>query len=138
MSSYAIGQELPPISIEPDTLAVIVGNASTFDFFPGLIDPDFARSVGHKTVFINTLQQLNMMNRLALEAMPEGRIKSNEIAMRKPVYAGEVIGVRGKVSGTVPFAGSKLAGPGTEYQLDVEIHVGDEVRTKGKVSVVLP
>ena len=138
MTGFAIGQDLPPITIEPDTLAVIVSNVGTFDFFPGLIDPDYARSVGHKTVFINTMIQLNMMNRLALEAMPEGRIRSHEIVMRKPLYGGEVIGVRGRVTGTAPFAGSKLAGPGTEVQLDVEIHVADEVRTKGKVSVVIP
>jgi len=138
MTSFAIGQQLPSLSLEPDTMGIIVGNVGTFDFFPGLIDPDFARSVGHKSAFMNTMVQLSLMDRFALEAMPEGRIRSHELTMRKPIYGGMALEVTGTVTGSAPFAGSKLAGPGTEYQIDLEIRVGADVHTKGKVSVVVP
>lgn len=139
MSTYRTpGERLPPLTLETDNMAVIVANVATMDFFAGLIDPDFARKVGHSSVFMNTMTQLSLMNRLVLEALPEARVKWHELTMRKPIYGGVTIEVSGEVAATRPFAGSKLAGPGTEIEFVVEIHAEGELRTKGKVAVVVP
>ncbi|WIW89506.1 hypothetical protein K3M67_05965 [Sphingobium sp. V4] len=138
MTSYAIGQTLPDVPFEPNSLAVIAANVATVDFFPGLIDPDYARKVGHKTVFMNTMTLLSLMDRFVLDWAPEGRVKSHELVMRKPAYAGMAVTVQGEVTGVSPFAGSNIAGPGTEIEVSIKIVGEDQLCTTGKVNIVVP
>lgn len=138
MSNYTVGSELPSASLKLDTMTVATGNIATADFFPGLIDPDYAREAGHETVFMNTMALQSLMNRYVLDWVPEGRIRWHEISMRKPAYAGVMLEITGEISAVSDFAGSSLVGPGTEIEVSLKIMGDGELRTLGKVGVVVP
>lgn len=138
MNTYTIGNKLPSATLKCDTMTVITANVATSDFFPGLIDPDYARDVGHDTVFMNTMTLQSLMNRYVLDWAPEGRISWHEISMRKPAYAGIALEISGEISAVNDYPGSSLTGPGTEIEVSITI-VGDgALRTVGKVAVVVP
>jgi len=138
MSQYAVGDALPNMQFHCDTMSVIASNVATLDFFPGLIDPDFAREVGHDTVFMNTMTLLSLMDRYVLDWAPEGRISWHEISMRKPAYAGVPLDISGEIAAVADFPGNSLAGPGKEIEVSLKIVGEGQLRTLGKVGVVLP
>lgn len=137
MTRLTIGEALPPLSLTPDAVATIVSNIATLDLFPGLIDADYARAVGHRTVFMNTMTQLGLMNRMVLTAFPDGRIVANALTMRRPIYAGTALIVEGRIAGTGPFPGSPLSGPGVRLDITIELTSNGKVHTDGKVAVVI-
>lgn len=138
MSAYTVGQLLPEVVFNTTTVGVIAANIVTVDFFPGLIDPDYARSAGHRTVFMNTMSLLSLMDRFVLDIVPEGRIKSHEIAMRKPAYAGMALAIAGEVTAVSPFSGSRLVGAGSALDITVTVSAEGERCASGKVTVVVP
>lgn len=138
MSNYAVGSELPRASLKCDTMTVVTANVATLDFFPGLIDPDYAREVGHDTVFMNTMTLQSLMNRYVLDWAPAGRISWHEISMRKPAYAGVMLEISGEVSAVSDYPGSSLVGPGVEIEVSIKIMGDGDLRTLGKVGVVVP
>lgn len=139
MSEYFEGQKLPTVEFEVRSMAVITANIATLDFFPALIEADYAKSVGHRTIFMNTMSLLALMDRYVLDwAGRDAQIKSHELAMRKPVYADMTVNIDGTVTAVRPFAGSSLAGAGTEIEVSVTITADGGARTTGKVNFVVP
>lgn len=138
MSIPTVGTALPPLSLSCDAMTVITANVATADFFPGLIDPDYAREIGHDTVFMNTMTLQALMNRYVLDWAPDGRISWHEISMRKPAYAGLSLEVSGEIMAATDYPGSGLVGPGTELEVAIKIFGDGDLRVVGKVGVVIP
>ena len=139
MNSYHQGQKLPTLKFEVKSMAVIAGTIAVLDFFPALIEREYAMSVGHEHIFMNTPLLLTLMDRYVLDwSGPAARIKSHGLVMRKPVYAGTTVDIDGTVTAIRPFAGSSLAGSGTEVEVALSITHEGEQRTKGSVTIVLP
>lgn len=138
MSNHAVGDILPTVPFQADGMQVITSNVATLDFYPGLIDTDFARQAGVETVFMNTMTLQSLMNRYVLDWAPSGRIVWHEIAMRKPAYAGVALEISGEIIAVSDYAGSSVVGPGKELVVSLKIVGGGDLRTVGKVAVVIP
>lgn len=77
---------------------VIHDVAATRDFYPVHHDPEFARSSGTETIFLNTMALQGLVDRVALEwAGPEWRVAERTIRMAGSALAGEKLTVEATV-----------------------------------------
>jgi acyl dehydratase len=82
---------------------VIHDVAATRDFYPVHHDPEFARSSGTETIFLNTMALQGLVDRAALEwAGPEWRVAERTIRMAGSALAGEVLTVEATVENISP------------------------------------
>ena len=51
----AVGDEITPVSIPVTYKRICMNAASTWDWFPGHHDPEYARSQGQRTIYLSTL-----------------------------------------------------------------------------------
>ena len=63
------GSVLPRVEDEITYRRVIMNPATTWDYFPGHHDPEYARSQGQPTIYINTMHFLGFVDRLATESL---------------------------------------------------------------------
>ncbi|MGH9216138.1 MAG: hypothetical protein ACRDZS_07780, partial [Acidimicrobiales bacterium] len=61
------GSALPRVDDEITYRRVIMNPATTWDYFPGHHDPEYARSQGQPTIYVNTMHFLGFVDRLATE-----------------------------------------------------------------------
>lgn len=77
---------------------IIQDVAATRDFYPVHHDPEFARSRGNETIFLNTMAFQGLVDRLALDwAGPEWRVVERTITMMGSAVAGDALTVEGEV-----------------------------------------
>lgn len=82
---------------------VIHDVAATRDFYPVHHDPEFARSRGTETIFLNTMALQGLVDRLALDwAGPEWRVAERTITMAGSAVAGDKLLVEGDVERVSP------------------------------------
>jgi acyl dehydratase len=94
----AEGTEISPISLELTMKRLIMAVCGTRDFYPVHHDRDFARSSGHKDIFVNQMFLQGFLGRCLTDwTGPEGRLRKLSIAMIVPNYLGDTITARGRV-----------------------------------------
>lgn len=83
--------------------AVIHDAAATRDFYPVHHDPEWARSAGTETIFLNTMALQGLVDRSALEwAGPEWRVAERTIRMAGSALAGKKLTVEATVEEVSP------------------------------------
>jgi len=76
----------------------VVENAgATWDYFPGHFDPDYARSQGNPTIYVNTMHLAGFADRVATDwAGPGSRVVRRAMRLAGPVFAGDTMIGRGR------------------------------------------
>ncbi|EMA41346.1 hypothetical protein C448_12281 [Halococcus morrhuae DSM 1307] len=84
----------------PVTYTKVVHNAAaTRDFSGHHHDPEYTRSRGNETIFLNTMALQGLADRVAVQwAGPEWRIAEREIAIQGTAYAGDKLSVGAEVT----------------------------------------
>lgn len=93
--------ELPDVVDDPLTYErVIMNPASTWDFFPGHFDTEYARAQGQPGIYVNTMHLAGFVDRAATEwAGPLSRVVRRSISLTQSVYAGDTVTARRRITG---------------------------------------
>ena len=100
-AAVTLPAELPDVVDDPITYQrVIMNPGSTWDYFPGHYDPEYARANGQPTIFINTMHIAGFVDRVATEwAGPFSRVVRRKLTLTGSIYAGDTITGRRRVTG---------------------------------------
>lgn len=97
-----VGDELGPVSDLITYRRAIMNPATTLDYFPGHFDPEYARAVGHPTIFVNTMHLMGFIDRLTMGwCGPTSFIMRRTMKMSLPIYAGDTMVGSGIVTGVI-------------------------------------
>jgi acyl dehydratase len=94
--------QLPDVVDDPISYQRVVMNpGATWDYFPGHFDPEYARSTGQPTIFVNTMHVAGFVDRVATEwAGPLSRVVRRKLSLLGSIYAGDTITARRRIVGT--------------------------------------
>lgn len=94
----SVGDSLPAVSIEVTYKRICMNAASTWDWFPGHHNPEYARSQGQRTIYLSTLFFHGFVDRGLNEwAGPDALIRRRTISMIRSIYPGQTAILSGKV-----------------------------------------
>jgi acyl dehydratase len=92
------GDLLPPLNKEVTATTVIYGALASRDFMPVHHDRDFARKLGMKDIFMNSVVTGGWISRYVTDwTGPEGEIKKISMQFRMPCHPGDRLSWRGRV-----------------------------------------
>ena len=96
----AVGDTVPSFELPVTYERVIQNVAATREFLlPGLYDPEYARSQGNETVFLNAIALHGLLDRLATDwAGPEWRVVGRSMRILGSAVAGECLVGTGDVT----------------------------------------
>ncbi|MDV3133383.1 hypothetical protein [Mycobacterium sp. 29Ha] len=115
----AVGDSLPAVSIEVTYKRICMNAASTWDWFPGHHNPEYAQSQGQRTIYLSTLFYHGFIDRGLNEwAGPDALIRRRTISMIRSIYPGQTATLSGKVVGKRRDGGRHL--------VDLELLVSSE------------
>lgn len=130
VGDVAIGDRLAGFEMEVTFKKVIHDAASTWDYFPGHHDPDYAREQGQPTIYLNTMFLEGVIDRTVTEwAGPRSMIRRRRMRMARSIFAGDTLRAVGEVVGIHPH--------GDLVEVRVEVSNGREIATTGDVTVQL-
>jgi len=117
------GQEIPAVSDEITYRRVIMNPATTWDYFPGHHDPEYARSQGQPTIYLNTMHLLGFVDRVITDwSGPRTFLVRRKVKTHQSVYAGDTIVGTGRV---VTTRDDERAGR-TRHLVDLELTVANQ------------
>ncbi|GAA4527926.1 MaoC family dehydratase [Amycolatopsis samaneae] len=126
---YAVGTELPPLTIEATPTFVVSTALATRDFQDVHHDRDSAVARGSKDIFLNILTDTGLVQRFVTDwAGPEALVRSIKIRLGVPCYAYD----------TLTFTGRVIERDGAEVVLSVSAvdSLGEHVT--GTVELTMP
>lgn len=96
----AVGDMVPSFELPVTYERVIRNVAATREFLlPGLYDPEYARSQGNETVFLNAIALHGLLDRLATDwAGPEWRVVGRSMRILGSAVAGECLVGNGDIT----------------------------------------
>lgn len=93
-----VGAEIPPVSLPITHTRVCLNAASTWDWFPGHHDPEYARSQGQRDIYLSTLFYHGFVDRgLNDWAGPDALIRRRKISMLRSIHPGQTATLTGTV-----------------------------------------
>ncbi len=117
------GDELPRIDDEITYRRVIMNPATTWDYFPGHHDPEYARAQGQPTIYVNTMRFLGFADRVMSEwAGPRSFLVRRKVSTLMSIYAGDTMVGTGHVVGKR----REEQDGDVRYLVDVELTVGNQ------------
>ena len=91
--------DLPEVVDDISYQRVVMNAGATWDYFPGHYDPEYARTHGHPTIFVNTMHIAGFVDRVATGwAGPYSRVVRRKMRMLGPIYAEDSMVGRGRVT----------------------------------------
>jgi len=133
----AVPSDLPETVDEISYERVVMNAGATWDYIPWHFDPDYARSHGHPTIFVNTMHLAGFVDRIATDwAGPYSRVVRRKVALLGSIYAGDSMVGRGRVVDKR----CDRAGGAPRYLVDFEIAIfnqRDELCCPAEVTVDL-
>jgi acyl dehydratase len=100
IEDVAPAEELPRVEDIVTYRRVIMNPATTWDYFPGHHDPEYARAQGQPTIYVNTMFVLGFLDRCVAEwSGPQSFLARRKVSTRRSVYAGDIIVGAGRVAG---------------------------------------
>lgn len=115
----SVGDSLPTVAIEVTYKRICMNAASTWDWFPGHHNPEYARSQGQRTIYLSTLFFHGFIDRGLNEwAGPDALIRRRKISMVRSIYPGQTATLSGKVVAKRDDGGRRL--------VDLELLVSSE------------
>jgi len=99
-AAVAVPSALPDVVDDPISYErVIMNPGSTWDYFPGHYDPEYAREHGQPTIFVNTMHVAGFVDRVATQwASPYGRVVRRKLILAASIYAGDTITARRSIT----------------------------------------
>lgn len=84
------GEQLPAVVDDIAYRRVVMNSAATWDYFPGHHDPEYARSQGQPTIYLNTIHLMGFVDRV-VTGWAGGRafVVRRRVSVRRSVYAGD-------------------------------------------------
>ena len=133
-----VGTVLPVVRDEITYRRVIMNPATTWDYFPGHHDPEYARAQGQPTIYINTMHFLGFIDRVATDwAGPRSFIARRKAALVHSIFAGDTMVAEGRV--TKKYVDN--AGDQARHLVELEITVKNQdgvVCCPATVTLALP
>ena len=124
-ADISVGQALPSLHLDIALGAVVLTPAFTKDPYQGHWDVDHIRSLGHPTVFMNTMSLMGILDRFVTDwSGPATFIVRHSITMRRPTYAGRQIVATGSVVDKRMSDDPRRWGPA--QLIDVAVRVASE------------
>jgi acyl dehydratase len=118
------GEELPRVEDVVTYRRVIMNPATTWDYFPGHHDPEYARAQGQPTIYVNTMHFLGFIDRCLTEwAGPRSFLVRRKVSTLMSIYAGDTMVGSGRVVGT---RREERAGQ-VRHLVDLEFEVGNQL-----------
>lgn len=103
-----VGDEIPGFDLDLDWTRMAKQVSGSQDFYPVHHDPEFAQAGGHIGIFYNTGFTRAALGRCLTDWMgPEGWLKKLRFEMRRMNRNGDVMRLRGKVTGKQPVVDGK-------------------------------
>jgi acyl dehydratase len=94
----SVPMELPEVRDEISYQRVVMNSGSTWDYFPGHFDKNYAANQGHPTIFVNTMHLAGFADRIATDwAGPRSRVVRRKMRLAGSIYAGDTMVGRGSV-----------------------------------------
>jgi acyl dehydratase len=94
----SVPMELPEVRDEISYQRVVMNSGSTWDYFPGHFDPNYAADQGQPGIFVNTMHLAGFADRVATEwAGPCSRVVRRKMRLAGSIYAGDTMVGRGRV-----------------------------------------
>ena len=94
-----VGDALPALEIPVSVELIVSGAIATRDFFPGHHDPEAARKLGSKHIFMNILTSNGLVERyVGAWAGPDALIGEVKIRLGAPNYPGDTMTMTGEVA----------------------------------------
>ena len=92
---------LPDVVDDPISYQrVVMNSGSTWDYFPGHFDPNYARAHGQPTIFVNAMHVAGFVDRVVTEwAGPYSRVVRRKLSLVGSIYAGDAITGRIRIMG---------------------------------------
>ena len=133
LQTAAVGDDLPGLDVRLDQTAVVRQVSGGQDWAGIHHDHDYAVKSGHEGIFFNTSWTQGMLSRLLTDWIgPDGWLSHLEFQMRKMNVLGDVVRVRGRVTGC-------RAGEAGSEVLTLDVWLENErvgVTTPGKAEVI--
>ncbi|WP_319453884.1 MULTISPECIES: MaoC/PaaZ C-terminal domain-containing protein [unclassified Mycobacterium] len=100
-AAVVVPSELPDVTDDPISYErVIMNPGSTWDYFPGHYDPEYARAIGQSTIFVNTMHVAGFIDRVATDwAGSYSRVVRRKVSLAGSIYAGDTITGRRRITG---------------------------------------
>ena len=112
--------QLPETVDEVSYQRVVMNAGTTWDYIPWHYDPDYARSHGHPTIFVNTMHLAGFIDRMATDwAGPYSRVVRRKVTLQGSIYAGDSMVGRGRVIDKR----RETSGATSRYLVDLEIAI---------------
>ncbi len=114
------GESLPRLEMPITYKRIVLNAASTWDWFPGHHDPEYAKAQGQENIYASTIMFHGIVDRLVTDwTGPQTFITRRSIRMRQSVYPGATLYAEGRVSRHYKDdMGTPL--------LDIDIEIGTE------------
>jgi acyl dehydratase len=132
-SRIAVGDELPPFTLNLTPTLVVAGAIASRDFMPAHHDPAFAKAQGAPDIFLNILSTNGYVARYVTDwAGSEAILQSIKIRLGAPAIPGRPLRFTGRVT-----AKSQAAG---ECRLEVAVRAENDLgdHATGTVALTLP
>jgi acyl dehydratase len=134
-TKFAVGQELPPLSVVMTAKRIIMGAAASRDWQPQHHDYRYSVEQARlRDIILNTPTQTGWLSHYITDwSGPEGRMARLRLRMKIPICPGDVMQIRGIVEAV------ESAPAGWWWaRLRLEIRVAEQVNSEGSAIVGLP
>lgn len=97
-SDVKSGEALPPIELAVEYARIILNAASTWDYFPGHHNPEYARAQGQPDIYVSTIFFHGFIDRLITDwGGPSTFIRRRRMRMVASVHPGDTMRAEGHV-----------------------------------------
>jgi acyl dehydratase len=127
------GEALPVLSVNVTYKMAIMHVAAGWDYMPGHHEPDYAKSQGQETIFLNTLFHQSMVDRVMTDwAGPRGFVARRKLSMKGTIYPGDILTGEAKVT-------RRYAADGKHF-LDLDIRLSNQTHlcATAEATLILP
>jgi acyl dehydratase len=132
-SALAVGDELPPFTLNLTSTMVVAGAIASRDFMPAHHDPAFAKGQGAPDIFLNILTTNGYIARFVTDwAGPEARLGNIKIRLGAPAVPGKPLRFSGQIASKEEV--------GDECVLEVAVRAANDLgdHATGTVKLTLP
>jgi acyl dehydratase len=132
-SEVAVGDELPPFTLNLTSTMVVAGAIASRDFMPAHHDPAYAKAQGAPDIFMNILTTNGYVARFITDwTGPEAILANIKIRLGAPAVPGKPLRFTGRVTGKRETGG--------ECALEVAIRAANDLgdHATGTVALTLP
>jgi len=132
-SEIAVGDELPPFTLNLTSTMVVAGAIASRDFMPAHHDPAYAKAQGAPDIFMNILTTNGYVARFVTDwAGPEATLANIKIRLGAPAVPGKPLRFTGHVAQKREVGG--------ECMLEVAVRAANDLgdHATGTVALTLP